>query len=367
MRVLILLILVLFAGCSSSGSREPAPVTAAPTVPPVDEVVLRQGAGDLSALDIAIQVFDRGLDAESESSVYPQLRKAESLMLPVKLSNTLIDSGYWGSVRVVEATDVSVPMRVRGKILRADGSALELAITAVSADGRTLLEKHYRDEAVDADYPVAPGEDPFADIYRAISNDLSRVADGLSSADRLRLERLALIDFASRLAPQTFDSYRERGADGTVSLRSFPADEDPMLGRLQRLRQQDYLFIDTVDEQYRDLEGRIGASYDLWRQYSRELALYGSDYRARAGERDRAGRRGSFASLQQVYGTFRKVKLQEEDLEDLVAGFAGESLETVMDVDDGVVRLRGSVTDRYAEWRQILTRIYALESGGVAP
>ena len=67
--------------------------------------------------------------------------------------------------------------------------------------------------------------------------------------------------------------------------------------------------------------------------------------------------------MQQVYGSFRKVKLTEEDLEDLVAGFAGESLETVMEVDDGVVRLRGSVSDRYAEWRDILARIYALESG----
>ena len=124
-------------------------------------------------------------------------------------------------------------------------------------------------------------------------------------------------------------------------------------------------FIDTVDQQYRDLADEIGESYDLWRQYSLEVEQYAQGYEAAAGGRQRAGRRGSFASLQQVYGSFRKVKMQEEDLQDLVAGFAGESLETVVEVDDGVVRLRGSVDERYAQWREILTQIYALESGGI--
>lgn len=361
--VLLLLVPLLLVACAEAPPRSETPSVAEPQILPVGAVALAQGAGQSDPLDISVEVFDRGLDGAAGASAIPALRKAESIMLPTKLAATLNDSGYWGAVRVTEAQDIAGPLTVSGKILRADGVILELEIRAHGADGSLLLEGRYRDEAGDGDYPATPDNDPFADIYRAISNDLARVVSELDSQQRRYLERLALMDFAGRLAPDTFAGYVEVDTDGIRSLRSFPANGDPMLGRLERLREQDYLFIDTVDQQYRDLTEKIGESYDLWRQYSRELELYGSNSRAQAEDRPRAGRRGSYAALQQVYGSFRKVKLQEEDLNDLVAGFAGESLETVVEVDDGVVSLRGSVSERYAQWRGILGRIYALESG----
>jgi hypothetical protein len=360
------MLLVLLA-CASPAPQSPdAAPPAAATLQPVGAVALQRTAPQDDALDLAVLVFDRGLDSAG-ASIFPEVRKAESLLLPVKLREVLVDSGYWGTVRVAESADVAVPVKLRGRILRADGATLELVITAIGADGRQLMQRNYRDEARESDYPVAAGTDPFNDIYHAISNDLAALTRDMDAREREHLRRLALLEFAERLAPRTFAGYVDVDRDGVRSLRSFPAEGDPMLARLQRLRRQDYLFIDTVDQQYRDLAQEIGPSYDLWRQYSLEVELYSEDYQATAGARPRAGRRGSFATLQQVYGSFRKVKLQEEDLQDLVAGFAGESLETVMEVDDGVVRLRGSVSERYAEWRQILARIYALESGGVTP
>ena len=67
--------------------------------------------------------------------------------------------------------------------------------------------------------------------------------------------------------------------------------------------------------------------------------------------------------MSQVYASYRKVKIQEEDLRDLVQGFGGDALETVLEVDDGVFRLSGSVDDRYREWQSILARINSLETG----
>lgn len=335
------------------------------TIFPVGDVSLQRRSPGADALDLAVVVFDRGLDATASSSVFPELRKAESILLPVKLATTIRDSGHWGVVRVSEAPDIAVPMRVQGKILRADGEVLELEIRATTAEGRVLLDRRYRDQTSDADYVEGNREDPFADMYRTISNDLAAVLASMDSSQRQRLERLARMNFAARLAPDTFGDYIAVSEAGVRSLRNYPADGDPMLGRILRLRQQDFLFIDTVDEQYRELSVRIAESYDLWRRYSYELALYGDSYQSEVGNRSRAGRRGSFAALQQVYGSFRKVKLQEEDLHDVVAGFVGESLETVIEVDDDVVRLQGSVAERYAQWRQILSRIFALESGGL--
>lgn len=355
------------AGCASQSgdSRASASRTA-----PAQETTNLVGAVELSraplqepVLDLAVAVFDQGLDAETvDAAVFPEIRKAESLMLPVILAQTLEDSGTFGAVRVTPDTNASMPLVLSGRIVQADGLALELAVRLEAIDGRLLYENTYRDEAREADYLNAR-EDPFADLYRAISNDLQAVVLALNTGQRGELQRLALMRFGASLSPVTFERFIDTNEDGTLSLAGFPAGGDPMLTRLQRLRRQDDLFIDAADEQYSDLLDTVGESYDLWRAYAFELETYGAAYRASASERRSDARRGSFAAMQQVYATFRKVKLQEEDLNDLVAGFGGESLETVMTTDDGVYRLSGSVASRYEQWRGILAQIYALETG----
>ena len=362
--------LALLVACASAPvSPSPAARPEEPGVPVVGEVSLRRrvadpGVKEAGPLDIAVVVFDRGLDASAVASgdIFPTVRKAESILMPARLATHLEDSGYWGAVRVVHSQLDALPVTVSGEILQADGMSLLLALRATAADGSLLLERRYRDVAVSTDYPVAEDADPFDDLYRAISNDLAEIALSFGEQRRRELERIALMKFAKRLAPDAFADHLEQSADGRLVLRRFPASHDPMLGRLQRLRLQEYLFIDTVDQQYSDLRERVAASYNLLRQYNRELARYGEDYLGDVEQRERAGRRGSYAALQQVYGSFRKVKLQEEDMRELVRGFSGESLETVLAVDDGVVRLDGSVEQRYAQWRDLLARIYALES-----
>jgi hypothetical protein len=357
----------LFA-CSSGSTLPPATVIPESSTPLVGDVALRYADPSALPLDIAISVFDQGLQEQQQGErVFPTVRKAESILIPVTLSSVLEESGAWGAVRVVHTPDVYLPLVLDGTILRADGASLELAVTLRAVDGRTLFEKRYRDAATAQDYPVKPGGEPFADLYRAISNDLQRVVEVMDAAQRGTLARLALMRFAADLSPASFARFVERSESGSYTLRSFPADDDPMLERLARLRRQDDLFIDTVDEQYADLGQEVAESYALWREYSFELQRFGDDYKASAADRKSSARRGSYANMQQVYASFRKVKIQEEDLRELVRGFSGESLETVLEVDDGVFRLSGSVQDRYAEWRKIVTRIYELETGDVEP
>jgi hypothetical protein len=372
-RALLALSMPLILCCAACSTPAPAPKPVLP--PPAEDAVavgegvtLAVGTVDAPALDLVVEVFDRGLDTAGSGSVFPNLRKAESIVLPVKLAQQLRDSGNFGAVRVVRSGEVSAPLRVAGSIVHADGLLLELDLELLTADGRRLLQRRYRDESRDSDYPVAAGADPFGDLYRRAANDLAAAVQTLEPAARRSLERLTLLRLRVReLAPTSFADYTAEGDDGVRELRKYPAADDPMLARLQRLRRQEALFVDTVDEQYRELVQRISESYALWRQYTRELALYGATYRDEAAARDRDGRRGSFAALQQAYGSYRKVKLQEEDLLDLVDAFAGESLESVMAVDDGVVRLSGSVDQRYAEWQRLLARIYRLETGAQAP
>lgn len=360
---------VLLVACTSGYQRSAAPVQTPTGVlsEPVGTVRLETGAASAPPLDLSVTVFDSADPAAGVTPpAFPTVRKAETLLLPVSLARTLRASGAFGAVRVVHADDVFLPLRLEASILTAEASVLELEVRLHGADERLLFEERYRDEARSGDYPVKPGDEPFADLYRAISNDVRAAVQALAPAQRRELARLALLRFGARLAPSSFARFIEDDGQGKLALAAYPADGDPMLERLQRLRRQDDLFVDTVDEQYRQLSERVGDSYDLWRSYVFELESYGSAYLESAARRDSRARRGTFGSMQQVYATYRKVKLQEEDLQDLVRGFDGEALETVIDVDDDVFRLSGSVEERYEQWRSILTRIYDLEVGGPA-
>jgi hypothetical protein len=367
--------LLLLAGCAGGGgSTGGTGLAAAPErsseLAAVGSVSMTRPPAGFSVPELAVTVFDQGIAAAEREDVFPTVRKAESLLLPVNLAATLRENAAFPLVRVVHSPDVFLPLVLSGEILHSDGSVLELELALTGADGQELFRRAYRDEAVAADYrgvdddtSRAASVEPFADLYRAVANDLVRVLASLGEDELAELERLALIRFGAALSPASFSRYLETGSGDSFALTGFPAADDPMLARLDRLRRQDELFIDTVDQQYRDLERSVGESYDLLRAYGFELENYGERYRENAAERRIDARRGSFAAMQQVYATYRKVKLQQEDLRDLVQGFGGESLETVLSVDDGVYRLSGSVEERYAQWRRILGEIYRLETG----
>lgn len=364
--------LALLLALQACAGREPAPAAdATPAADAgrgwpasVDAVILeRAPAAPAPLLDVTIEVFDTGLSGTTgagDKPVFPEVRKAEAFYVPVQLRRAMAASGFWGAVRVAPRPSETAALAVRGKILHADGRDLVLAVHAEDAAGRVWLDRRYRDHARADDYPVAAGEEPFADIYRRIANDLA-AARRRQPTDTL--PELALLRFAALLAPDPFADYLQQREDGRLALRRLPAGGDPMLARIRRLRRQEYLFLDAADERYGDLVARFAPTYHLWRQYARELALYEEDYLARASARGSDARRGTYAAMQQTYSRFRRVKIQEQDLQELAAGFDNEVTETVLDVDDSVYRLSGSLAEQFAEWRRILDRIVALEMG----
>lgn len=360
---------LLLAACA--GAPKPAAPEAqderAAWPPAVGAVTLaRAAAPPATPLDVIIEVFDTGL-AEAAARpgsepVFASVRKAEAFYMPRKLREALVESGHWGVVRVAPRPSETAALAVSGAIIHSDGVDLVLAVRAVDARGEVWLDRNYHDRAAAEDYPVEPGAEPFGDLYRQVANDLAAAQRARSVS---ALPTVALLRYAEVLAPGVFSTYLATGDDGRRELRRVPAVGDPMLARVQRLRNQEYLFIDAADEQYGDLVERFAPTYHLWRQYAHELALYETDYLARAGEREINARRGTYAAMQQTYGRFRRVKIHEQDLEELAEGFDNEVTETVIDVDDRVYRLSGSLATQYDEWQEILQRIFALESGGV--
>lgn len=368
----LLAALLVLAGCSAGPAPRPVAepaVALADTWPaPVGQVHLqRMQAPPEVLLDVGLVSFDPGLPEDqaglSRRGIFPEIRRAEARYLPVLLRQQLQQSNAWGAVRVLPEPQQASELQLQGSILHSDGELLVLQVTARDASGRLWLDQVYVDETTEEDYPVVAGEDPFGDLHRRIANDLLAFQRSLDAVELQRIRQIALLRHASGLAPEVFADFLQRGPEGRYQLLRLPAAGDPMLARVERLRDQEYLFIDTVDEQYVDLYREMAPTYDLWRQYGREQAQYKEDYQRRLAQRDSAGARGSYAAMEQTYNAFKWSKIQQQDLEELARGFNNEIQPTVLDVSGTVFRLSGSLESQYDEWRQILRSIFVLESG----
>ena len=355
---------LLFAGVQVMAQEEDVE-----DVLPVGDVSLRiaQSTPEALMLDVGLAIFDPGipLDESSHSrlGIFPEIRKAEAKFMPVLLREALMESNAWGVVRVLPEEQSSSELLVTGNILESNGSSLLLRIRAQDATGRVWLDRLYRDRASERDYLPQEGVDPYDDLYRQIANDLYQYRLGLDAKALQRIREVALLRYAASLSEDAFGSYLQRDAEGIYQLVRLPAQGDPMLERVQRIRNQEHLFVDTVDEQYVALYEEMVPTYHLWRQYGRERSLYLEDYESRAQNKERAGRRGSFAAMEQTYNTYKLIKIQEQDLDEMAQGFNNEVTPTVMEASGRVFRLSGTLDTQYKEWRDILRQIFILETG----
>lgn len=371
MRLAVVVLSSLLCACAGTGGNAPNEPASQPDPdwpPPVGEVSLAETQGEPALwLDVGIVVFDPGIPEDpathSREGVFPEIRKAEARYQSVLLRDVLVASTEWGAVRVLPHDTGSSPLVITGRIVHSDGQDLVLAVEAHDATGRNWLSRTYRDRAGAADYPVAAEEDPFIDIYRAIANDLVAVREGWDPLVLAEIPRVTELRYAASLSPEAFADYLEQDELGFYSARRLPAEDDPMMARVQRIQNQEYLFIDTVDEQYVELYQAMAPVYNLWRQYGREQAIYKVEYQQRAANRESHGRRGTYAQMEQTYSAFRSLKIQQQDLHELAIGFNTEVAPTVLEVGDTVFRLNGTLDTQYDEWRDILRKIFALETG----
>ena len=135
-----------------------------------------------------------------------------------------------------------------------------------------------------------------------------------------------------------------------------------MLRRINRLRDYELLFIDAIDDQRSDQRDRLLASYSLWRQSSREQLQWLRGRSESLAARQENKRQSEFVRLNSAYATYRAYKLHQQELYELVVELESESRSTVVEVDEAVYRLSGTLDAQAKEWRSTLATIFALEN-----
>lgn len=376
---------LLLGGCVVSETRpvEYKPATAAQTEVP-----------SAQRLSVTIVEFDPGLPEAEELSmdklgVPPEVRKAESRYIAYHLKKTLEQTGQWGPVRVVPDERPGGELIVKGEILHSDGEVLEIDVRAEDATGREWIDRKYESRADSGTYSDAEvmDRDPFQNVYNQVANDLLAARSDVDGEQLGAIREIAELRFAEDLAPNTFDGYLEKDRRGDYEIVRLPATGDPMVTRMEAIRDRDLLFVDTLNEHYASFYREMEEPYDSWRKYSYDEALALRELKAAARWRKLVGAAAVIGSVmmeqdsrttqaasdvmligglelfRQGIQVGKEAKMQAEVLAELGTSFGQEIQPAVVNVAGETRRLEGSAATQYAEWRKLLREIYEAETG----
>lgn len=345
-------------------------------------------------LDVGVVVFDPGLSeepGEQEEGNLEEIRKAESRYFATHLKNTLQNSGQWGAVRVVASTEAVTDVQITGRIVESDGEILSIAIIARDVTGRLLLDDVYEQQLEEnTSYPdMGRGNrEAFQNLYNAVANDLLDARQKLKVKELRSIRKTAMLTFAEDLAPDAFSGYLEEGDDSRTQIVRLPAADDPMVKRMDRMRERDGMLIDTIDGYYDNFYGEMQESYGNWRKIHREELIAKREIEAASRDRYLLGAAailgaialevagvpgtsilqsvmvvGGAVAIKSGWDKGEEAEIHSDAIKELDQSFESEVKPQVLDVEGQTVKLQGSAETQYENWRHMLRKIYDAETG----
>jgi hypothetical protein len=383
------------AGCTTSE------VLVAHTVP-LEKATVAIPEAEL--LDVAVKVFDSGvpegevdkdvLESLIRQGTFVQIRRSESVYMPVVLRDTLQKTGNWGAVWVTPRESSVADVDVTAKILHSDGDVVQLHVVATDATGRVWIDQDYQMSTAAGAFNRQryPDLDPYQDVFNEIANDLVAARDRLSPEERSEIRNVAGMRYAADLSPDAFGGYVAENGKGRYELKRLPANEDPMFDRTQRVRQRERVFLDTLDQHYEQFYQEASKPYNGWREYAREEAIEIKELTKQAHWRTGMGVATIVASI--VYGNNnnnsfsdrvvrdammyigmdmirtsqvrkQEKKVHADTLDELSSSFDTEIKPMVVSIQGTEHRLTGTADAQYQEWQDLLRQIFIRESGFV--
>ena len=382
--LLIFACLIVIEGCATYDSHKVKPT-------PIEHVKAEIPENQL--IDVGILVFESEeltpKKAEKEGT-NTNIRKAESHFIPYHLKNTLQQSGHWGAIQVVPAETNSVDLLVKGKIIESNGETLVLEIDVVEATGKRWFKKKYSAEASEFIYTgnQAGEKDAYQDLYNTIANDMAKFKMKLSPSEIETIRTVSKLKFAKEFAPDAFEGYLAKDKKGRLSIKRLPADTDPMMERLLKIREREYMYVDTLNNQYEGFYNEMWPSYENWRKLNlterqaikkikREALtkqLIGALLIAgaiAAGSRDSGAARVLAPALVIIGGQViisgwnvsKEAEIHSAAIEELSESFGNEMQPVTMEFEGQQYELTGSAEEQFKNWRELLRQIYFAETG----
>lgn len=309
----------------------------------------------LAQLNVSIAEFDPGVPEDNslhrDLQVFPKIREIESMFLPFVLRQTLVDSGDWGAVRVVPEADTASELLITGTIVHSDGETLAVELRAVDARGHEWTNDIYTTQS------------DFNDLYAGFLVDLQTARGGFDDKTLRNIVGTSLMRYSAELAPDAFDGYIEMQPDGSVKLLRLPAEGDPMLARIQRIRSVEYVMTDSIDQKFRELHEEVDSVYEIWRKYRR----WYTNFKAEEAQRNQFSKTnadgGTYEAIKQSYDNYRMDRLAAQEQDKWTVGFNNEMEPIIEKMEERIAEMNGWVEDGYVEWARILDELFEIESG----
>ena len=346
-------------------------------------------------LDVGIPTFNDGLYlTDDDDLVFPEVRYAESIYFANQLAKVLERSGAWGAVRVIPNDLVITDVFVKAIILHSDGEKMSLEVSVSDISGKIWFTKKYQKVAGKLAYDrkmKASHGDPFQNVFTQIANDMLMTRENLTNKNVQDLRNISELKFAEKFSPDAFSNYMTTNKKGFVSLTSLPSENDTLLERVRKIRQRDYVYIDTMQDYYDSFSQQMHFAYQDYR-----TATYDSVVRSR--QLDRQGNRrivaGIGSILAGIYGRTQaetrlasdagaataavggfilksglEKKQQAASFDESIAEM-GSSLESeiapqVIALEDRTITLTGTVKAQYDQWQKLMEQIYIQERGSI--
>jgi len=349
---------------------------------------------EAALLDVGIPTLNDGLYlTDEDDTVFPEVRFAEAIYFSNQLAKVMEKSGAWGAIRVTPSADVVMDLYISGTILQSDGETMDLQITVKDTSGKKWFSKKYKQTTGKYAYDrrLKSLGDPFQNLFIRIANDVLAYREKLGDQQAIELRTISELRFAKTFSPEAFDEYINTKRDGTLSIARLPAENDSILQRVRKIRDRDYLYIDTMQDYYDGFSQQMHLAYQDFRR-----ASYDSVVKAR--QLDKQGNRRIIAGigsiLAGIYGRSQADTRMASDASTATAavgGFIlksglekkqqsaaynesvaemGSSLEAeiapqVIELEDRTVTLTGTVTVQYEQWQELLHKIYKQERGSL--
>ena len=349
-------------------------------------------------LDVGVAVFDANVpiafDDQVAQNIPPEVRRAEANFMPYVAKNLLQSTGNWGAVRVIPDPTYSVDVTVTGVIVHSDGERMIVDIDVHDARGVRWFATSYQALASKYAYgdTVPRDIDPFQSIYRRLADDMLAYLKTLSPEQVRRIRTTAEMKFAAGMSPDAFADYLVQTGPGVFEIKRLPADDDPALDRVRKVREREYIFIDTLDEYFGNFHARMYPAYQGWRGATYEEAIAYRNQREKVRRKTLAGVVGISAGLvgqtqdraltrfggavsviggaTLAIGAIRdldKAKAHANALRELGISAEAEISPHTIELENRTFSLQGTVETQFKELRRILRTLYYRELGLPAP
>ena len=278
---------------------------------------------------------------------------------------------------------------VGGRIEVSNGLKVAVRIGVWDITGREWMNKVYETTVSRSAYSQQRdySQDPYQSFYNKIANDLLKIRNSLSSPELRRISEIGDLRFAAELVPGVYSDYLMQDEKDIFSAKRLPSENDEMMGRIQNVKEREFVLVDTLNEYYAKLYQDISVPYENWRKLSREEMLTYEDLKRSALKRQLLGaaailgaiayegnsQTSSYAKQAALYGGIEVIKsgfgmsaeakVHKESLKELGTSFDTQAKPLIIEIEGQTLRLTGTAREKFLEWRKLLKQIYTEETG----